>query len=337
MANPSLDAALAEAKTTAREQLEAASQIQIGRLTEQLTSSWHAQVEQIFEERLTELDSRIREHYERGRREVFDRLSQAARRLREFETEQQWSRALVDATEGLCGRAILFAVSKQGLEFRAARNASDSASPPIAIASAPAFAEVLNTKDRVVALRTRGELSEPVINIWGDAPDQQASLFPLITRGRVAAILYADSDGGPIENSALDLLTSLAASVLDGVTGNLHTIFGAAAPATRPSSWTSLTKDEQELHLRAQRFARVQAAEMRLYKSQAVKNGRTHADVYSYLKNEIDAGREAFRRDFLSTSPSMVDYFHLELVQTLANDDAALLGKDYPGPMVAGG
>jgi hypothetical protein len=30
----------------------------------------------------------------------------------------------------------------------------------------------------------------------------------------------------------------------------------------------------------------------------------------------------------------MVDYLHLELVRTLANDDAEALGKDYPGPMV---
>jgi hypothetical protein len=30
----------------------------------------------------------------------------------------------------------------------------------------------------------------------------------------------------------------------------------------------------------------------------------------------------------------MVDYLHLELIRTLANDDAELLGKDYPGPMV---
>jgi len=30
----------------------------------------------------------------------------------------------------------------------------------------------------------------------------------------------------------------------------------------------------------------------------------------------------------------MVDYLHLELLRTLANDDSDLLGKDYPGPLV---
>ena len=35
----------------------------------------------------------------------------------------------------------------------------------------------------------------------------------------------------------------------------------------------------------------------------------------------------------MSAAKSMVDYFHLELVHTLANDDPALLGQDYPGPL----
>lgn len=331
-----VDAALAEAKATARDQLEAASQIQIARVTEQLSSGWHTQIEQILEERLTDLHARLRSQHERLQREVFDRLSQAGRRLRQFDNEEQWSRSLVEATEGLCERAILFAVNQQRLEYRAARNVDGTPAAPIPIASAPAFAGVLETKDTVVALRTRGELSEPIIGLVGDRPDRRAALFPLLTRERVAAILYADSDTAALETSALDLLTSLAAAVLDSApkSAKLLTIFGAAAPPERPTTWAALNKEDQELHLRAQRFARVQVAEMRLYKSQAVKNGRLKADLYPYLKYEIEAAREAFRRDYLSAAPSMVDYLHLELVQTLANNDAALLGKDYPGPMV---
>jgi hypothetical protein len=80
----------------------------------------------------------------------------------------------------------------------------------------------------------------------------------------------------------------------------------------------------------------VRVAEIQLYQSQKVKSGRSNADLYSYLKSEIDTGRAAFRRDFLSASPAMADYFHLELVQTLANDDAALLGSQYPGPQASG-
>jgi hypothetical protein len=345
MVDPSLDATLAEARATARDQLEAASQIQIGRLMEQFTSGWHAQVSRIFDERMADLDARIQEHHRRAqdhrRRELFDALSQSARRMRQFDNERQWSGALVEATDGLCGRAMLFALNGPALEFRAARNLDGPPPPPVPIASAPAFAGAIETKDTVVALRTRGELSESIANLTGESPDRRCSLFPLVTRDRVAAILYADSEDGRMETSALDLIVTLGASVIDGLRAgaarpsDLLTIFGAPPAPARPTTWAALGKDQQELHLRAQRFARVQVAEMRLYKSQAVKNGRLNADLYSCLKHEIDTGREAFRRDFLSASPSMADYFHLELVQTLANDDAALLGKEYPGPMVA--
>ncbi|PWU04941.1 MAG: hypothetical protein C5B51_15885 [Terriglobia bacterium] len=106
------------------------------------------------------------------------------------------------------------------------------------------------------------------------------------------------------------------------------------ASAKTPSAWDSLSADEQQVHLRAQRFARVQVAEMRLFETDAVQSGRTRRDLYGVLRPRIDAARESFRKSFFAPSASMVDYLHLELVHTLANDDPELLGKDYPGPMV---
>ena len=67
---------------------------------------------------------------------------------------------------------------------------------------------------------------------------------------------------------------------------------------------------------------------------EAVKEGRARKDLYGALRTDIDSGREIFRQTFLSATPTMVDYFHLELLRTLANDDPALLGEKYPGPLV---
>ena len=94
------------------------------------------------------------------------------------------------------------------------------------------------------------------------------------------------------------------------------------------------SREEQELHLRAQRFARVHVAGIRLHKSEKVKEGRIQHALYASLKTEIDSARDVFQRDFLPISPTMVDYLHLELLRTLANENAELLGPDYPGPMV---
>jgi hypothetical protein len=72
---------------------------------------------------------------------------------------------------------------------------------------------------------------------------------------------------------------------------------------------------------------------MLLHKVKQVRNGRASNNLYRELKGDIDAGREAFRQQYIETCPSMVDYFHLELVRTLARDASGALGPDYPGPV----
>jgi hypothetical protein len=188
-------------------------------------------------------------------------------------------------------------------------------------------------------MRTKGEMSQSIASWIGEAESRKFYLYPIIMRERVAALLYADSDDCNFESNALELLATVAGAMIEILAsaseqrGDLVTIAGAAQkPAI--SAWFSLSRDEQDLHSRAQRFARVQVAEMRLYQSENVKNGRTARNLYASLKTEIDSAREGFRRDFLSEPGTMVDYLHLELVRTLANEDAELLGPDYPGPLL---
>jgi hypothetical protein len=111
----------------------------------------------------------------------------------------------------------------------------------------------------------------------------------------------------------------------------------SAAEATdqkQGGKWENLSPEEQQVHLRAQRYARVQAAEMRLFDPDTVTTGRSNRNLYELLRDPIDRARETFRQRFFANCPTMVDYLHLEIVRTLANDDPEALGKDYPGPMV---
>ncbi len=91
---------------------------------------------------------------------------------------------------------------------------------------------------------------------------------------------------------------------------------------------------QEEKHLRAQRFARVRVAEIQLYHAASMKSGRASGDVYSELKTQMDAAREAYREKFLTPVNGIADYLHAEFVRTLANDDETLLGPGYPGPLV---
>jgi len=108
-------------------------------------------------------------------------------------------------------------------------------------------------------------------------------------------------------------------------------LIGTFAALTAPRTGAS-RPPAMATSLGARRFARVKVAEMQLYHSAAVEAGRAAGDLYGSLQPQIDAAREAFRERFLTPGGEMADYLHAELVRELANDDAKLLGPNYPGP-----
>jgi hypothetical protein len=101
-----------------------------------------------------------------------------------------------------------------------------------------------------------------------------------------------------------------------------------------PRSWGDLSLEDQKLHLQAQRMARVAVAEMRLYNQNELRSGIASSNIYGSLQSAIDTARSQFLQTFLSKSPTMVDYLHLEIMRSLAHEDDHLLGHSYPGPMV---
>jgi hypothetical protein len=110
-----------------------------------------------------------------------------------------------------------------------------------------------------------------------------------------------------------------------------------AAPARGPAErrpWDDLSPDDRQLHLKAQRMARVRVSEMRLYQDEALRQGTARGDIYSALRPRIDAARKEFLENFIAKSSTMVDYLHLEILRNLAQDDDRSLGPEYPGPMV---
>jgi hypothetical protein len=264
------------------------------------------QVTRVLDDRLADLAVRLR-------RDLAFSLNQSVRRLRTFESETQWSGALVEAVASFCTRALLFMVNANTLRLQGVDLT------PIPVATVPAFAEAISTKEPIVAMRTRGELSIGLVNYLQEVPSVRCWLFPILKADRVAAVLYAD---GEVETNALELLATIAGALLSGQNTS---VAGLVNPAPAP--------DRKE-HLQAQRKARCQVAEMILYHADALRSGRRNRDLYQSLQPEIDARREVFRREFIENSPGMADYLHLELLKSLANDDVQSLGVDYPGPLV---
>ena len=351
---------LADANETVREQLALAWREHVERVRDTLEAQWPERMERVLEETVAGLAARLDEEHrealearveqaaragESTRRELIQKLNQIARRLRGFEDERQWGNTLVDSTRGFCGRAALFLVRDRKLYLETTRNFDDAdLADAVPLEDAPAFAAAIETRDTLVAMRSTSELSRPIDNYLGEG-DPKVYLFPVIAKQSVPAVLLVDS--GEVDVSALELVAAMAGAVLHPqaapkpartppVDGLVSIAAAPGPPSEKPEilSWFSLSRKDRELHLRAQRFARVQVATIRLYQSERVQNGRAAHDLYTSLQAEMDAAREAFRREFLNASETMVDYLHLELVRTLANDDAEVLGRNYPGPMV---
>ena len=93
--------------------------------------------------------------------------------------------------------------------------------------------------------------------------------------------------------------------------------------------------EERRLHHDARRFARLLVSEIKLYNEQKVSDGRNQRDIYDRLREDIDRSRQMYDKRVAPPVAARHDYFHQELVNTLAEGDPAKLGTSYPGAAVA--
>jgi len=95
------------------------------------------------------------------------------------------------------------------------------------------------------------------------------------------------------------------------------------------------SEEDRRLHTDARRFARLLVSEIKLYNEQKVAEGRSQGDLYQRLREYIDRSREMYDKRVKPEVAQRYDYFHNELVSTLAEGDEAKLGNAYPGATVS--
>ena len=284
-----------------------------------------------------------------ARRALVEHLNQALRLLRQTADFSSLSAVLLDAGAPFSKGAAVFRISGDTLRgerlrgVTAGEHADCFAALELPVSAVASFGPALEMGDPVVALGGAGEISGAMVELLAHTAEERICVFPILAAGKPAGLLYA---WGEVEMAALELLTQAASLVLANGAApprspDLVAIAGAPAghsvtpPARRAQpDWERMPQREREAHLRARRFARVQVAEMRLYHAGAVASGRARRDLYGALEEPIQAARDAYRRQFLDTTPGMSDYLHEELLHTLANDDTSLLGPQYAGPLV---
>ncbi len=92
-----------------------------------------------------------------------------------------------------------------------------------------------------------------------------------------------------------------------------------------------MSPEEEEVHKKARRFAKLLVDEIKLYNQVKVVEGRAHKDIYARLRDDIDKSRATYDKRYGSTSASSGNYFTQELIRILANDDPSLLGEGFSG------
>jgi hypothetical protein len=90
-----------------------------------------------------------------------------------------------------------------------------------------------------------------------------------------------------------------------------------------------LTPEEQELHRRANRVAKVSMQDIKMLRPEQVRLGREHKDICIRLKDDIEKAHREYDRRFRPIMDHPVDYFYRWLVEILADGDASALGE-YP-------
>jgi len=90
-----------------------------------------------------------------------------------------------------------------------------------------------------------------------------------------------------------------------------------------------LSAEEQELHRRANRVAKVSMQDIKMLRPDQVRLGRQNKDLCIRLKDDIEKAHREYDRRFKPIMDHPVDYFYRWLVEILADGDAHALGE-YP-------
>jgi hypothetical protein len=267
--------------------------------------------------------AQVSEQIAASSRELSSYLNGAARSLTAAENEAAWRETFLDAISRFAKPCALY--RREGGKFLQEGARGIDAPDQVDAADAPAIAQAVDSGETSVVALAAGEVSGAVARAsWGA---KRIYIFPLA--GPVPAAMLTTP---PSDVAAAELLTTVASLAVSKFRRLDSTLVNVSSAQAKPS-WEELPRAVRELHLRAQRFARVRVAEWQMARAATIEAARASHSLYNALRPQIDAAREQFQTQF-SPDGGMPDYLHLEILRTLAGDDETVLGADYPGPLV---
>ena len=165
---------------------------------------------------------------------------------------------------------------------------------------------------------------------FASLPSSRAALaVPITVGGKSVAVLYAD-DGASDDveapaswPEAVQILAAHASVCLSHITAVRTTQAMRASAVTAQRGQAGSSEEDTS----ARRYARLLVSEIKLYNEAAVRAGREKRDLLHRLRSEIERARRLYEERVPSSITARATYFQEELVHTLADGDAELLGS----------
>ncbi len=200
----------------------------------------------------------------------------------------------------------------------------DAGSLELLVLSTSAWLEVSSLRKQAQAnadsqsvAAAQATLSQPPVNAVPAFNDPFASHAP----GHAKAA--AASASAPVASAAVEA-PALAEPLPIGRAQSEST--PDAAPEAPASS---ISPADQDVHKKAQRFARLLVDEVKLYNQAKVAEGRKNKDLYDRLKDAIEKSRATYQKRYGNTVAASGNYFQNEIVRSLAEDDLSIMGANF--------
>jgi hypothetical protein len=182
----------------------------------------------------------------------------------------------------------------------------------------PAFAA---PQVMAAAAGVAGEASTSAVSAALDSPTVSAESANSATEAQFAVAEMEPEQAEPAEQAVTE------PAVAEPFTEPMMHAEVSVAP--EPLAAPALSPEDQYIHGKAQRFARLLVDEIKLYNQAKVGEGRKNKDLYDRLKEPIDKSRATYQKRYGTTVAASANYFQREIIRSLAEDDSSVMGANF--------
>jgi hypothetical protein len=277
-----------------------------------------------------------------------DVLNAALVSIQDSTSQAEILRRLLEGSASFCGRAALLVV--KGGSVSGWQGSGFDSNEVLKALNWNANAGLVSA-----AIEARGPVSGKAVEVDGGfvsavgAPiDGNCVVLPLVVKEKVPALIYADV--GRLPDSAIDISALTVLCRFAGLWLELMALRkgGVAAAAEEPQMQSAAAAtaaptmqvghanepvavgEEEEVHKKARRYAKVLVDEIKLYNQLKVAEGKQTKDLYERLREDIEKSRAAYNKRFGSGPAASANYFTQELIRILADNDISLMGGSFP-------